>query len=153
LVDDGRTLYVSDFNNNIIHAITYNAAWHTSSYKKDGGWSLELIDSNNPCGETGNWTSSLDVKGGTPGATNSVVQSNPDILSPKLIRAFIYNRISADTVKVYFNEIINYSEIKTNAFFIDNNVGNPIEVIPVAPLFNSVLLVFNQAFGKIHYIN
>jgi hypothetical protein len=44
-----------------------------------------LIDPENTCGESNNWTASIDSKGGTPGKQNSVFANKPDLTGPKLM--------------------------------------------------------------------
>ena len=43
------TITLKDFDGNVIHTVSYTEDWFKGSYKKDGGWSLELIDPLNPC--------------------------------------------------------------------------------------------------------
>ncbi|WP_460504286.1 lamin tail domain-containing protein, partial [Hymenobacter agri] len=59
---DGRTLF----------EVTYSDAWYRDAQKKNGGWSLEIIDPNNYCGGAENWTALRDSTGGTPVRANSV---------------------------------------------------------------------------------
>ncbi len=68
-----------------IDSIYYNLTWYKDEDKQSGGWSLELIDSENTCGESNNWTASMDSKGGTPGKQNSVFANKPDLTGPKLM--------------------------------------------------------------------
>ncbi len=68
-----------------VDSIAYSLSWYRNSDKGDGGWSLELIDPENTCGEENNWTASEGVKGGTPGKQNSVVANKPDLTGPKLL--------------------------------------------------------------------
>ncbi len=96
----GKTLGVSNFptlnnssdvltlrsaSNQTIDSISYIIDWYRDSDKQEGGWTLELIDPNNPCGEETNWTASEDVKGGTPGKINSVNANKPDLIGPALL--------------------------------------------------------------------
>ena len=84
-----------------IDSLAYNLSWYQSSEKGDGGWSLELIDVNNPCGEGDNWTASEDLDGGTPGKVNSVFANKPDVTPPQVLNVFA---ISGDTIIISFNE-------------------------------------------------
>jgi Lamin Tail Domain/Bacterial Ig-like domain len=68
-----------------IDSVNYNSSWYQDDDKAAGGWSLELIDPSNLCGEANNWTSSVDQKGGTPGKQNSVFANKPDVEGPKLL--------------------------------------------------------------------
>ena len=63
-------IYLRSVQNKIIHAVNYTDAWYKNELKKDGGWSLEMIDTKNPCSGFANWKASNDLKGGTPGKKN-----------------------------------------------------------------------------------
>ena len=61
-------------------ALIIQPGWHgNNAFKAKGGWSLECMDVNNLSGEASNWTSSVNLKGGTPGCVNSVAAVNPDL--------------------------------------------------------------------------
>ncbi|OFX47739.1 MAG: hypothetical protein A2046_10995 [Bacteroidetes bacterium GWA2_30_7] len=143
-----QNITIKDYNGEVIHSVSYSDEWYNNAYKKDGGWSLELIDPNNQCGEISNWTSSTNIKGGTPNAKNSVYNTNVDVTSPSLLRAFVYNLSSNDTLKVWFNEPLKKASLTNKTYYnVDNGVGNPISVIPIENQFNSILLVFSQPFS------
>jgi hypothetical protein len=84
-----------------IDSIVYNTSWYHNNEKSEGGWSLELIDRSNPCGEDGNWAASDDLDGGTPREPNSVFASKPDLTSPEIVSLF---PLSPDTLRISFNE-------------------------------------------------
>jgi hypothetical protein len=87
LNNSGEAIWITDADTHLIDSVNYTIQWYKDNEKKDGGWSLELIDPNNPCGEEDNWTASVDGKGGTPGKVNSVNASKPDRTGPKLLSA------------------------------------------------------------------
>ena len=68
-----------------IDSVAYSSTWYHNSDKQEGGWSLELIDLQNICGEENNWTASDEAKGGTPGKQNSVLANKPDLSGPQLL--------------------------------------------------------------------
>jgi hypothetical protein len=68
----------------VIDSVNYNLTWYKDEDKQSGGWSIELIDPENTCGESNNWVASIDSKGGTPGKQNSVFANKPDLTGPKL---------------------------------------------------------------------
>lgn len=108
-----------------IHKVSYSDDWHTDIDKKKGGWSLEMVDTENPCEEGGNWKSSNNNNGGTPGQENSVKESNPDITTPELVAAIALNDT---TLLVHFNEnisstIISEVRISINPFLIIKEVS------------------------------
>ncbi|WP_422361262.1 lamin tail domain-containing protein [Reichenbachiella sp.] len=80
---------------------SYSSSWYKDSEKSEGGWSLEMIDTDNPCGEKANWSASTDPTGGTPGRANSIQTSNPDNFGPELIQALA---ITPDSLHLTLNE-------------------------------------------------
>ncbi len=104
LNNSGDLLTLRDNNGNLIHQIAYNNKWYNDQAKqRQGGWSIEMIDPKNPCGEETNWRASVSPNQATPGQVNSVATSNLDTEAPLLIAAFA---VSADTALLRFNEIL-----------------------------------------------
>lgn len=68
-----------------VDSVHYSIDYYHDADKEEGGWSLELIDLNNPCGEEENWTASEDPSGGTPGKQSSAFASKPDLTGPRLL--------------------------------------------------------------------
>ena len=138
LLNDGTTISLSDTNNVVISSITYSSSWYNDANKSDGGWSLEQIDSNNPCGGQSNWRASAHPNGGTPAYANSVANSNPDNSSPTLDRVIV---ISADTIALLFNEPTSSTTLSNPLnYTFDNGLTNPTYVQAIAPEFNKVIL-------------
>lgn len=105
----------------LIDAVSYSDAWYRDDDKKQGGYTLELIDPANPCGEEDNWTASESPAGGTPGAQNSVYENKPDLTGPKLISAFL---ISPTTLRLTFNEKLSAQLPSTNQLvFLPQNIA------------------------------
>lgn len=138
LSNTGTTITLSDSNNVTIHSISYNTSWYNDANKTDGGWSMEQIDANNPCGGQYNWHASTHVNGGTPGYPNSVAGTNSDNTSPQLDRIVT---ISADTILLIFTESLNYNTL-TNplTYSFDNGLSNPLFIQPISPDYKKVKL-------------
>ena len=100
----GDSLRLSDAHGQEIFALTYSDDWYNDAEKRSGGWSLEMVDPQRPCGEQDNWIASVDPTGGTPGQENSVRQANPDRFGPQVLRAFA---ISDTSVWITFSEKLN----------------------------------------------
>ena len=146
LTNAGATLTLYDPDLTIVHSVSYSDEWYQSSAKKEGGWSLEMIDPFNPCGEEGNWIASKDLRGGTPGEVNSVKAENPDLISPWVDRAIISN---VNSVKVFFSEKMNRQGISdpTN-YSVSHGMGEPLFAIPDEPRFDAVTLVYAYLFDE-----
>jgi hypothetical protein len=67
LDNTGYVIYLKSAQNKIIHTVSYTDAWYQNELKKDGGWTLEMIDTKNPCSGFSNWKASTNLNGGTPG--------------------------------------------------------------------------------------
>ena len=99
---ENDTLFLYDANNNLIHAVmNYTKEWYRDDSKQEGGWTLEMIDTDNPCAGSENWRACSDSAGGTPAQTNSVDGDNADTSLPDLL--------SAEVANIY-QVILNFSE-------------------------------------------
>lgn len=136
LDNDGDQLTLRSPQNRVIHSLAYTTDWYGNEAKKDGGWSLEMIDTRNPCGGKGNWKASENNLGGTPGRLNSVNGNNTDNTPPQLVRAVATDSV---TVVLLFNEPLDSSVASTAGNY--SIAGFTIaSATAVAPLFTSVQL-------------
>lgn len=103
LNNSGETILIKDNGGNTIDSIAYSSLWYRDVDKKEGGWTLELIDPNDFCSDSANWAASIDSIGGTPGHINSVYAVNHDIYGPEILR------LEADSAQltVTFSEKLN----------------------------------------------
>ena len=104
----------------LIDSVSYTNAWYRNLEKADGGWSMELIDTENLCAEEDNWAASEDPRGGTPGIVNSINGNKPDISPPKLVRAV---PITRRIVELVFNERLGDGAIQAQ-YSITPGMGN-----------------------------
>lgn len=136
IAPDGRT----------IHAVDYSDEWYQSDFKKQGGWSLEMIDLNNPCSGFDNWTASQATAGGTPGMMNSVDAFNRDIAYPKLLRTFAIDSIH---LMLYFNEPLDSAEASNISHYsINEGIGHPVSVKPLSPVFDKIILELSSPLNR-----
>jgi len=101
LNNSGDNLVLRDPANNIIDEVNYTEAWYKDDDKRQGGWTLELIDTDNICAEEENWVAAEHSSGGTPGKENSVKASKPDFTGPRLLSVI---PVSATQLKMSFDE-------------------------------------------------
>lgn len=126
-----------------MHAVNYSPDQIENAVKREGGWSLELIDVEKACDDRNNWLESVAAKGGTPGARNSVAGVLPD-LPPE--HRFAYQKDSVLTL--VFATVIDSGKAVEPARY--PGIGfSRAEVVP--PLFQEVRLHgVIQAPGTIH---
>lgn len=135
----GDLIYLKSATGLVIHAVNYSDEWYQNELKKDGGWTLEMIDTKNPCAGISNWKASTDAKGGTPGKKNSADAINADQVSPRLSRAYA---TGATSVVLVFNEPLDSTNAAVrNSYSISDGIGVPVTATPVGPLFSHVNLV------------
>jgi hypothetical protein len=137
LDNDGDQLFLTAANGKIIHAISYTSGWYQNDVKKDGGWSLEMIDTKNPCAGFSNWKASSNTTGGTPGKKNSIDAVNNDQTAPLLKKAFTTDNITI--ILVYDEPVDSLSGATLANYLIDGNL-TLISATTLPPLFNQVQL-------------
>ena len=149
----GEILYIQSNQNKIIHSVQYNVSWYQNELKQDGGWSLEMIDTKNPCSGSSNWQASTNLQGGTPGKKNAVDAINQDNTAPSLLRAYT---TSNSTIVLVFNEPLDSTKAATAAnYSISNGIGLPISAVCITPTFTkvSVQLATPLALGTVYTIS
>jgi hypothetical protein len=130
LNNSGDQLTLKNPGGHIISTVRYSDTWYGDAVKKEGGWSLELIDPDNLCGEENNWLASEDQQGGTPGKLNSVNANKPDLNPPVLLKAEVQDSI---TIKLFFNEALDTTLLyKKEDFIVD-----PAQKISAAKILNT----------------
>ncbi len=143
LNDDGDQLSLKTDLGKVIHAVKYSSAWYKDDIKKNGGWSLEMINTKAPCTSAANWKASNDVKGGTPGAKNSVDGGTADNTGPKLLSALV---IDNTHIALVFDESLDSLNGATiTKYSISDGIGVPIAATSVSPVFDTVKLQLGTA--------
>ena len=138
LDNTGDQIYLRSPQGVMVHAVNYSDTWYQNELKKAGGWTLEMIDTKNPCSGLNNWKASVDPKGGTPGKKNSVDAVNTDQASPRMVRAYATDSLN---IILVFNEPLDSARAMTVAnYTVSDGIGRPVNVIPVSPLFDHVVL-------------
>jgi hypothetical protein len=152
LDNNGDQLSLVSLQGKVIHAVNYSLSWYQNELKKDGGWTLEMIDTKNPCSGSSNWKASDDAKGGTPGKKNSVDGSNSDKTSPKLLRAFAVDNLN---ITLVFDEPLDSTKGATAASYsLSDGIGIPQSATTVSPVFDRVNLRLNTplAANKVYTV-
>lgn len=151
ITNSGSSISLIDKNDRLISSVDFDISWHSATYKKDGGWSLEQIDVFNPCAGKKNWGSSIDKKGGSPGEMNSIAGEN--VIPPKLdhITPSSYNEI-----KVFFNQNMDVESLQKNENYIITELNLYPEKIETIKYKNDyVKLTFDYFFedDKLYTLN
>ena len=151
ITNSGSDIILIDENENLISNVNFDISWHSTTYKKDGGWSLEQIDASNPCAGKTNWSSSNAKAGGTPGMINSI--ANENIILPKLDHI---NPISHNELEVFFNQNMNLESLNNiDNYFISELSLSPIKTELINYKHDYVKLIFDYFFeeGELYTLN
>ena len=139
-------LQIKNQKGELMCQLIYSDSWYNDDFKFQGGWSLEQIDPWNPCGGKANWRASVSKNGGSPGTSNSVFTSNPDMASPEILRI---NVVSPTMVDVYFSEPIDSVIAVNNATYEGSPaLGHPIVVVSLDKVYSVVRLTFGLPMVK-----
>ena len=144
LDNDGDQLFLRAANGRTIHAVAYTSAWYQNELKKEGGWTLEMVDTKNPCAGMSNWKASTNTTGGTPGKKNSVDAVNNDAAVPQLKRA--YTTDNTTIILVFDEPVDSLIGATLSNYSIDGSL-TLISATSLAPLFNMVQLRTGSALA------
>jgi hypothetical protein len=138
LANTGGQITLSTDQGKTIHSVLYSSDWYQNELKKEGGWTLEMIDTKNPCSGFSNWIASVDASGGTPGRKNSVDTINIDETAPHLLKAYANDSV---TITLTFDEPLDSLKAATaNNYSISNGIGISQNAVTISPNFNIVRL-------------
>ncbi len=140
LDNDGDQIFLRAVNGTTMHAVNYQSSWYNNELKKEGGWTLEMIDPLQPCAGKENWNASNHQNGGTPGAVNSINGTLNNTTALTAIHAYAN---SSNMVNIVFNQPVDSSSgAAIGNYSISNN--SVTQAITLAPLFNQVQLTLAQ---------
>jgi hypothetical protein len=137
LDNDGDQLYLRSNAGVIIHAVSYFSSWYQNAVKSDGGWTLEMMDTKNPCAGISNWKASVDTRGGSPGIKNTVDAVNTDQTGPSLQRAYVIDNLNIVAV---FDEPLDSLKGATAANYSVDGGLTILSAVTLSPLFDKVQL-------------
>ena len=142
LDNEGDQLFLKSNTGLTIHAVSYSLSWYQNAVKSDGGWTLEMIDTKNPCSGISNWKASTDPRGGSPGIKNPVDAVNNDQSAPSIKNAYAIDNLN---IVIVFDEPVDSLKGATIAnYSIDGGLGIQ-SAISISPLFDKVQLRLTTA--------
>ena len=142
LDNDGDQLFLKNNTGVTIHAVSYAISWYQNAVKSDGGWTLEMMETKNPCAGVSNWKSSNDTRGGSPGIKNSVDAPNNDQSGPSVKNAYAIDNL---TIAIVFDEPVDSLKGATPGNYAIDGGLSIQSAISLSPLFEKVQLRLNTA--------
>jgi len=137
LDNDGDLVYLRSNTGLTIHAVFYSSSWYQNAVKGDGGWTLEMIDTKNPCAGISNWKASTDAKGGSPCIKNSIDAVNNDQAPPSVKNAYAIDNLN---IVVLFDEPVDSLKSATSANYSIDGGLSVQSATSISPLFDRVQL-------------
>lgn len=125
LPNSAGSITIADTAGKVINRVNYTTQWYADNDKTNGGWSLELIDTDNTCAKIYNWQASQNQNGGTPGFQNSVARPNIDTVAPYIEKAMA---ISSTEILLVFSEICDSLKILNTGYYKLIDIGTPINI-------------------------
>lgn len=139
LNNEADTLLLFNNQDSLIHAIAYNSSWYRNPVKKEGGWSLEMIDASQPCLQSTNWIASTSPNGGSPGKPNHAAGSTKDTIGPWISLAYMADSIH---MLLVMNEPMRMDHVE---------IASPVTISSqqwLPPLFQVLMVRLQQALPK-----
>ena len=142
LDNDADQLFLKTNSGLTIHAVSYSVSWYQNTVKSDGGWTLEMIDTKNPCAGVSNWKASTDTRGGSPGVKNSVDAVNNDQSGPSVKNAYALDNLN---IVIVFDESLDSLKGATQVnYSIDGGLSIQ-SATSLSPLFDKIQLRLTTA--------
>lgn len=143
ITDEGQALTLYDAGGEVIHHVAFKRRWHRNALKREGGWSLEMIDDDNYCEGEGNWDSSISADGGTPCRTNSIARENRDLQSPHLEKVTVQDSLH---LTAFFSESME-GALNLADFTIDHNI-EVARLIAIPPDYRCVQMELREPLRR-----
>lgn len=119
--DVGDRLALMDASSQLIDEVTFSDRSYGTSSKKNGGWTVERIDTSFVCENEGNWCATTNPTGGTPGSLNAVNGIFTDDISPYIKNAWL---IDSTTIVIQYSEPVDSLQMmNTDNYRIITQVG------------------------------
>lgn len=111
-------LRLFDASGDLIHQVNFSDSWYQNSFKKNGGYSLELKKPLQFCKGSEVWGPTEHILGGTPGIINTGYDKETDQIAPELITYAVSNSFELELI---FNESLDPASVEQIINFRLNN--------------------------------
>ena len=146
----GDSIILRDNNGTLLDKLYFTESWYRDDLKSDGGFSLELINPDDPCSSQDNWTASNASNGGSPGVQNTVFDDSPDITAPRIDELIV---VAPNQLQIIFSEGMDSVAIINAAISIDPGITVSSKTV-TGSFPDRMDLVFNEMLvtGMIYHI-
>ncbi|MFN5417070.1 MAG: lamin tail domain-containing protein [Flavobacteriia bacterium] len=142
LNNTGDNIVLRDTGSVIIDSLTFTDSWYHDDIKAEGGYTIELINQNDPCSGEDNWSASNSLTGGTPGSQNSIFDNTPDSQAPTLVSL---RTLAPNFLVVKFSEGMDSLSL-VNALVTTNPSLTVSNIFALSQFPDSIIIAFNENF-------
>ncbi|GGF35690.1 hypothetical protein GCM10011339_25080 [Echinicola rosea] len=132
-------VYICDANKTVIDSLVYSKKSYGSGSKDSDGFSLEVVNPFLSCDQSLLLLASESSKKGTPGKENSVFDTTPDMMGPRVVSATVRDSVN---ILVTFDETLSSSAL--SAGWTLNNGLNIIQSSFAEGTTNAVTLTLDR---------
>ncbi len=141
LTNGGESLKLFDRKGQLISSVQYNKSWYGDNARAEGGWSLEQINPENICSGRDNWKAAENSVGGTPGARNSVYDTQ--IILPEVSMLQVPDN---QTLQLTFTQKMDSTMLTNPDFYSVSPDANQIENTEGSENLTGIRLAFGEPF-------
>lgn len=116
----GEQVILFNKNGEVVCSVNYNDNWYKSIERDDGGYSLEMVDTDFPCKGEENWMASTDPSGGTPGNENAAKDQLTNLSAPEIAQVIA---TTANSLNIKMNEKIGPQHLNVSDFQINPHLN------------------------------
>ncbi len=139
--NNGDVVIIRNAQGLLVDALTYDLETYNDTAKQDGGWTIERINPEDPCGGLENWGASNSQLGGTPGTLNSLYDPTFGTLDPEVTGVGIQ---SIQTVRVFFSKQMDSASLVNGTYQLTPGSALIDSVYAIPPYFESADITFSD---------
>lgn len=141
LTNSGMLIQLKTSAGEVLDAVQYSDEWYRDDAKKNGGWSLEMVNPYAPCSGAYNWRASQNPMGGTAGMRNSVFDDTPDDSTPAFQHLVL---AGAQGIQFFYNKPLGYEFLENIKFTVNGTLQTGLNIQLTGPENNAVLIGYTN---------
>lgn len=133
-----------------LDSISYTDDWYVDPTKDGGGYTIERINSEDPCSDQSDWAASNHPLGGTPGAQNSIFDNTPDTDVPGISQLVA---LAPNFLEIYYDEGMDSTSLADANFIISPSLTIQNNyVLDATPNYQTLQFVENLTGSQVYSI-
>ena len=141
LNNTGEFISLRNDTGGVLDGVLYDKTTYQNANRSEGGYTLERINPEDPCGGSINWRASEAPNHGTPASINSVYNPNFGTAEPEIEAVVIEN---IDLIEVFFTKDMDSASLANATYTLSpTGIATIVRVDPVGPDYNSVTVAFD----------